>query len=411
MIFLIIQYYYNIGDKLQAYLLKSLINQYIQYASIDGTRIIVNYNKNELKLISLDFEENIRLDLTVQIGFQMQQNTFTGFIINDQLYLSDYESLNEFRQNMQGIVMFSDIHLYYSIIKNIGKGGGSEGVYRADQIRTGQKYAMKQINKKKQKNVHRELLLLKQVQHPYVVKLIECYENENFIQIIMEELEQIEIRKFDEQYLKKQLWQLFTAVSFFHNSNIMHRDLKLGNIMMNSKQNIKIIDFGLATILNDSKLHGYKQCGTPGYIAPEIYSSSKYNEKCDIFSLGIIMFELFTKQHCIQGNDKITISRNNQNYDLQYQKLKLLSSEGLNLFNQLITKDPQLRCSADQALEHDFFNEIQTISHYQNMNPKYHLNLQMIYFLINLLQKFQNSFNSKILKFLIFEIFEFKNNY
>ena len=72
----------------------------------------------------------------------------------------------------------------------------------------------------------------------------------------------------------------------------MHRDLKLGNIMMDSKYNIKIIDFGLATIINDNKQYGYKQCGTPGYIAPEIYASSKYNEKCDIFSIGIIMFEL-----------------------------------------------------------------------------------------------------------------------
>lgn len=91
---------------------------------------------------------------------------------------------------------------------------------------------------------------------------------------------------------------ILKGVEYLHSKNIMHRDLKLENIMFKNKldqeicENIKIIDFGLALSLTNKKNpeNSFLKCGTPGYISPEIFASknSIYNEKCDIFSIGVI---------------------------------------------------------------------------------------------------------------------------
>ena len=76
-----------------------------------------------------------------------------------------------------------------------------------------------------------------------------------------------------------------------HQMGVIHRDLKIANLMEDEKGNLKIIDFGLSTaIVSDKKK---RQCGTPGYIAPEVYNTNHFDEKCDMFSIGVIMFELY----------------------------------------------------------------------------------------------------------------------
>lgn len=71
--------------------------------------------------------------------------------------------------------------------------------------------------------------------------------------------------------------------------------------MEDDKGNLKIIDFGLSTTISSDKKK--RQCGTPGYIAPEVYNSNHFDEKCDMFSIGVIMFELFFESHLFLGKD------------------------------------------------------------------------------------------------------------
>ena len=89
--------------------------------------------------------------------------------------------------------------------------------------------------------------------------------------------------------------RLLNILVYLDAKGIMHRDLKLDNLILISKEkdddyNFKIVDFGLAAYVEEEK-HIYKKCGTPGYVAPEIFSSldGKYNSKCDVFSAGCIM--------------------------------------------------------------------------------------------------------------------------
>ena len=86
------------------------------------------------------------------------------------------------------------------------------------------------------------------------------------------------------------------GLAYIHSKGIMHRDLKPANLMLSGKKiaSIKVIDFGLSALMNDtSRVYGC--CGTAGYVAPELFGTGKklsYDEKCDIFSAGVIFYIL-----------------------------------------------------------------------------------------------------------------------
>ena len=95
------------------------------------------------------------------------------------------------------------------------------------------------------------------------------------------------------------------AIDFFHQKNIIHRDLKLDNILVNQIEkglfDVRVADFGLAIIHSAAEGKLNLKCGTPGYIAPEIFTGHGYNNKCDMFSLGCMFFNLLSGRHLFPG--------------------------------------------------------------------------------------------------------------
>ena len=150
----------------------------------------------------------------------------------------------------------------------------------------------------------REIEVLKMCQHPNIIKLLDIFENSDNYFIVIEYMEgkdlfdYIQKRNFllPETRVKHLVCQLITATRYIHDFGIVHRDLKLENIMMSDVTNNakpKLVDFGLARILSPNETAN-EPFGTLGYVAPEVLKKKPYSFSCDVWSIGCIMHALLT---------------------------------------------------------------------------------------------------------------------
>jgi calcium-dependent protein kinase len=254
----------------------------------------------------------------------------------------------------------------YEIIKEIGSGGFS----RCLQVRnksTGLLYACKELPKKKlsdYEGLMREVNLMIQLDHPNIIKLYEVYETDKSIYLIMElctggELFDriVENTENGVQFTEKQAADIFkqmmSAINYCHKNGIVHRDLKPENLLyLNKDKNspIKVIDFGMSKRF-DSKHFMSEKVGTAYYISPEVLQG-KYDEKCDIWSAGVILYIIICGYPCFNGDDDDEIFA-----AIQKGKIVFPSPEWDSISNdarELIKKmcsPPNKRLTASQVLE------------------------------------------------------------
>ena len=233
-------------------------------------------------------------------------------------------------------------------------------------------FAMKIIKKRKNKsNDERDILneieILKKLDHPKILKVVDFYSTLKKYYIITEycpegELfnEIIKVGKFDEGQAAFIINQILKAVLYCHKMNIIHRDIKPENIMITSREKngclqVKLIDFGTAKIFEKGHQEN-KYVGSSYYMAPEIIKR-KYDEKCDLWSIGVILYILLTGRPPFDGNDDEEILENVKKgvYDKWSYPFPLLSSQAKDLIVKLLQYDPKKRLSAEQALEHQWF--------------------------------------------------------
>ena len=130
-------------------------------------------------------------------------------------------------------------------------------------------------------------------------------------------------KNLDEKTILNIIHNLLLGLKHLHSKGIMHRDLKLENILMRSKDNVEdivIVDFGLASFVDQKNLL-YRRCGTPGFVAPEIIvlnKNERYNEKCDIFSIGVIFYFLLKGHSPFACENKKDILKLNQLCEINF---------------------------------------------------------------------------------------------
>ena len=208
-----------------------------------------------------------------------------------------------------------------------------------------------------------EINLQKSFNRPDIIKVKYHKENDNYMFIFLELcnkgslLDLFNSKK--EKYLTEKevqcfMIQIIIALNCIHNKNIIHRDLKLSNIMLGEKNEIKIGDFGLATILNKNQKLNHS-VGTELYKAPELLNNQEYSYEVDIWALGIIMSILLTGSNPF-GNDEKEILENIQNKNKKPVFRKKISPAAEDLIKQILEKDPSKRPTLNQIIYHDFFN-------------------------------------------------------
>lgn len=141
--------------------------------------------------------------------------------------------------------------------------------------------------------------------------------------------------------------QLIDAVSFMHDSNVIHRDLKLGNLFLSKTMNIKVGDFGLAVRVDSSEEKRKTICGTPNYIAPEVINGNKekreHSFEVDIWSMGVICFTMLVGKPPYESKDVKSTYRRILNNEYAFPKGKV-SSDARAFISSMLQSDPSLRC-------------------------------------------------------------------
>ena len=260
----------------------------------------------------------------------------------------------------------------YKVLTVVGNGSYGK-VYKAKNIITNNLVAIKSIKKKVENNtakIKNEIDVLKKLSHPNIVKIYEFYDIKDNYYLITEfckygELYQYLKFHFSEKQLCVLFYQVFSGLIYLHDNNVIHRDLKLENIMIDSieKDNvtcepyfyIKIIDFGSAKIFSKQKSEK-EVIGSSYYIAPEVLKQN-YNEKCDTWSVGVLLYMLLAKKAPFNGKNDEEISEKIEdgNYDRRCKKLMEHSEEVRDLLNHLLEVDVNKRFSAREALNHCWF--------------------------------------------------------
>eukprot|EP00826_Nyctotherus_ovalis_P058284 TRINITY_DN7999_c0_g1_i10.p1 TRINITY_DN7999_c0_g1~~TRINITY_DN7999_c0_g1_i10.p1 ORF type:complete len:449 (-),score=72.14 TRINITY_DN7999_c0_g1_i10:75-1421(-) len=160
---------------------------------------------------------------------------------------------------------------------------------------------------------------------------------------------------FSERDAAQMMRQLLSAVAYCHSKRVVHRDLKLENLLLSShaeNASLKIIDFGMAqTFDSDSKMSA--RIGTPLYIAPEVLSRS-YTEKCDIWSCGVILYMLLSGLPPFISSNEVELYQKIQRciYTMSGARWNGISKEAKDLVQRILVRDPERRYSALEALSH-----------------------------------------------------------
>ncbi|MGL4948151.1 MAG: CAMK family serine/threonine-protein kinase, partial [Mycoplasma sp.] len=263
----------------------------------------------------------------------------------------------------------------YKKEKEIGSGSFGK-VYLVKNLAINGYFAEKIIKKNsnkqsEDKSIMNEITILKNLDHPKILKILDFYSTPSEYYIITEYCQLGElfneikkVQRFSEGHASFIMNQIFKAVGYCHGMNVIHRDLKPENIMITEREKngclqIKIIDFGTAKVFEKGQAEN-RWVGSMFYMAPEVFRQ-KYDEKCDWWSCGVILYIWLTGFLPFGGDNDNEIKKNIKSgiYDTESEPYPSLSKEVKDLIQQLWQVDPKKRISANDAINHQWFSTTQ----------------------------------------------------
>ena len=279
-----------------------------------------------------------------------------------------------------------------TLIKPLGKGAFGE-VYLTSKQGSKEKFATKKIDKKftlnpkAKKYLDNEIGILRDIDHPNIVKLYDVKETSQFYYLVteycnggglsdcLEQYQEKHNKAFPEEIVQYLMKQIVSALRYLHNKTILHRDIKLDNILVHFeneedrrnknmlKAKVKMIDFGFARYLKKEEL-AYSTLGSPINMDPGILRKLNkmahsneygYDEKADIWSLGTICYEMLIGKCTFDAESMKELVRKVEKGD--YFIPNFLSKEAVSFLNGMLQYDFKKRLTAEQLYRHKFINK------------------------------------------------------
>ncbi|KAM4642319.1 MAP/microtubule affinity-regulating kinase 4 isoform 2-T2 [Discoglossus pictus] len=253
----------------------------------------------------------------------------------------------------------------YRLLRTIGKGNFAK-VKLARHVLTGREVAIKiidktQLNPSSLQKLFREVRIMKGLCHPNIVKLFEVIETEKTLYLIMEYASGGEVfdylvshGRMKEKEARAKFRQIVSAVHYCHQKNIVHRDLKAENLLLDAEANIKIADFGFSNEFTPGgKLDTF--CGSPPYAAPELFQGKRYNgPEVDVWSLGVILYTLvsgslpFDGQNLKELRERVLRGK--------YRVPFYMSTDCESVLRRFLVLNPSKRCTLEQIMNDKWLN-------------------------------------------------------
>jgi serine/threonine protein kinase len=263
----------------------------------------------------------------------------------------------------------TEIHSVGPFILGKSLGSGSTGKVKLGFHKdTGFKVAIKIMNKEvlssrpsMRKKVEREIVVMKVIDHPNVLKLHDVYETSKYLFLVTEYVEGGELFDYlinkgslEPMEALKFFQQLIRGLDHCHSQRICHRDLKPENLLLDSDKNIKIGDFGMAALMRRGALLG-TSCGSPHYASPEVVTGKQYSGMtADVWSCGVILYALLTGKLPFDDDDirKLLGKVKSGVFTMP----AFLPKDSQDLISKMLTVDPSKRITIQQIKEHPWFN-------------------------------------------------------
>ncbi|CAE6457527.1 unnamed protein product, partial [Rhizoctonia solani] len=289
-----------------------------------------------------------------------------------------------------GIIRDSIRSVAYTRVGFLGEGGFAR-VYEVLDARGG-RHAIKCVvksslkSKKSRTKLYAEIKLHRALQHPNIVGFEECFEDDDNVYMTLELCEvgsMMDMLRRRKRYTEPEarffLIQVIGACQYMHSHQVIHRDLKLGNLFLDREMNVKVIhrdlklgnlfldremnvkvgDFGLAALIEKPGERKKTICGTPNYIAPEVLfdTANGHSFEVDTWSIGVILYTLVVGKPPFQTKDVKTIYKRIRDNKYEFPPERPISPDAQNLISAILTPVPEERPSLIEILEHPFFTQ------------------------------------------------------
>ena len=293
-------------------------------------------------------------------------------------YLTSREEKEKWVTAIKNVIGYANMFDFYEIKQTLGK--GKFGLVKsAVHKKSGKTVAVKVMSKKEMsvqdvELQRREIEILKMCQHPHIIRLLDIFENQDYIYIIMEQLNggdlfsYLEKRKFTipESRAKQMSHMIATALYYLHSFGVAHRDLKPENILMvdeSDTADLKIVDFGLSKIIGPAET-SLDPFGTLSYVAPEVLLQKPYGKEVDYWSLGVITYLLLSRVLPFDDEDDKEIARQTiqDAADFSFHPWEKVSKAAQDVCTVLLEKNRHKRSNLEAVLNMEWFAEFHEIS-------------------------------------------------